>query len=149
MTEALLPGPAYIDSSALVRLYVPSQASAGLNAALEGRSDLVVSNFALTEVTSAICRLRMEGSLDAETAHKIHSHLLRHADSGVFESADLIRPTYRSAEKRLLNSRALLLRAGDALHLEMAIAARCRTMVTFDHRLAKASESMGLLVFVR
>jgi predicted nucleic acid-binding protein len=143
----LAPGPAYIDSSALVRVYIPCQASGNLNAAVEGRTDLMVSDFALTEVTSAVCRLRTEGSLDAETAFKIHSQLLRHAESGVFESVDLTGPIHRSAEKRLLNTRAFPLRAGDALHLELALAGKCLTMVTFDYRLAKASRSIGLLVF--
>jgi predicted nucleic acid-binding protein len=39
------------------------------------------------------------------------------------------------------------LRAGDAIHLSLAIAARCRTMVTFDRRLAEASRRYGLAVY--
>jgi predicted nucleic acid-binding protein len=39
------------------------------------------------------------------------------------------------------------LRAGDALHLELALASGCRTVVTFDRRLANAGKENGLFVF--
>jgi len=142
-----LPGPAYLDSSALVKLYVSAQSSEQLDAVLAGRTDLIASDFALTEAMSAVCRLQREGALSREAKLGIHRQFLSHANSGLFELADLNRSVYRAAERRLLNSGGVPLRAGDALHLALALAGGCRTMITFDHRLAEASGNNGLFVF--
>ena len=114
---------------------------------LAGRRDLVVSGPALTEVTSAVCRLQREGTLSREGIQKIHRQMLQHVTTGVFELVELNRFVYRAAERRLLSPGVVPLRAGDALHLEPALTGGCLTMVTFDHRLAEASRNGGLLVF--
>lgn len=54
-------GPLYLDASALVKIYMPEPGSDELDAALQGRDDLVISDLAVTEVISALTRRRREG----------------------------------------------------------------------------------------
>jgi predicted nucleic acid-binding protein len=140
-------GPFYFDASALVKLYVPSQYSYVLNRDFAGRKDLVLSELSITEVTSAICRLRREGDLTQADINQIHRRLLLDVAKETFENGELTSNVHRDAEKRLLASEEIELRAADALHLELALASRCQTMVTYDRRLAEASRRHGLVVY--
>jgi predicted nucleic acid-binding protein len=144
----VIPGPLYLDASALAKAYIPEAASDLLNAFLSTRRDLVTSRLAITEVTSSLCRRRAERSADAEEVNGVYRRLRRHVEQGdLFQLADLTDEVHRQAEHELLASNQTPLRAGDALHLALAIATECRCMVTFDHRLAEASRRHGLAVF--
>ena len=46
--------PVYLDTSALVKLFVPEPESDDLNRALTGLTDVIVSDLALTEMASAL-----------------------------------------------------------------------------------------------
>ena len=66
---------------------------------------------------------------------------------GLYRAVDLSPGVHREAERLLLALEAIPLRAADALHVALALAAGAATVVTFDARLAAASRAVGLRSF--
>jgi hypothetical protein len=139
-----ITGPVYLDTSALVKLYLPEPDSASVERALRRRRDLVVSDLAITEVASAVSRRAREGALSRLDAGRLYRQLLAHAEAGVFLRADIVPETHREAERLLLSLAEVPLRSLDALHLALAIGAGARSLFTFDMRLAAAGLEVGL-----
>ena len=137
----------YLDTSAWVKLFVPEAESEELDGALRGRGDLVVSDLTITETVSALTRRSRAGSLSAGLAQRLYNSILEQVETGVYLRAELSSKTHREAERLLLSMQSVPLRAGDALHLALALAAGARTMVTFDKRLAEAARRVGLASF--
>ena len=134
----------YVDSSALVKLYVPETESDTLDALLRGRRDLMISELAITEVLSAVARRRREGSLSDEQAYLIRDALLEDAASESFQRLELSPGTHREAERLLLSTHALPLRTLDALHVALALEADAKHILTFDMRMREAAVYAGL-----
>jgi predicted nucleic acid-binding protein len=135
--------PAYVDASALVKLFVPEPESDDLNQALAGLTDVIVSDLALTEMASALGRRTREERLTRAEAQRLY----REASKLLAAShrAELTPPIHRRAEQLMLTL-AMPLRALDALHLATALDAKAATVVTFDPRLRDAASSQGLFV---
>ncbi len=136
-------GPVYVDSSALVKVFVPEVSSAEVQTALRGREDLFVSDLVITEVISSAARRAKEGSVARERLESLAHTLLDAVADGVFRTLDLTAEVHREAE-RLILALPFTLRAADALHLALAGTNECRTVLTFDGRLARASSFVGL-----
>lgn len=141
-----LTGALYCDSSALVKLYVPEPDSDQLNAVLLGRRDVWSSDLAVTEIVSSVARRKREGLLSTEQASRVWRAILGDLDSGVIRRADVTREAHRGAERLLLLATSPL-RAADALHLALAIAAGVGTLLTWDRRLRHAALAAGVGVF--
>lgn len=142
-----LPGPLYLDASALVKLYVPEPGSDELNRLLLGRRDVVVSDLAVTEIVSSLCRRRREGSLTTALVARVHRTLLGHIEAGVYRRFELIPAGHREAERLLVSVATHPLRAADALHLALAVGAGAASLLTWDRRLGAAARAIGLGVF--
>lgn len=142
-----LLGPLYLDASALAKLYLPETGSDALNRVLEGRSDLVVSDLAVTEIVSSVCRRRREGAVTDATVALLRRAVLAHLDEGLYRKAELFSTTHREAEGLLVSLAPVPLRAADALHLALAKEAGAATVLTYDRRLAEAASASGLRVF--
>jgi len=142
-----LDGPVYLDSSGLAKLYLPEPDSAALERVLRGRADLLVSDLVVTEIVSAVSRRRRAGGIPTAAAGPIHRALLAHLQAGLYRAVDLSPGVHREAERLLLALEAIPLRAADALHVALALAAGAATVVTFDARLAAASRAVGLRSF--
>ena len=138
-----LAGPVYLDTSALVKLYLPERESDALDRRLTGRRDLVVSELAVSEVASAIGRRRRDGTLPDEAGTRLYRRLLGDLDEGAFLRAGVYPDTHRAAERLLLSSH-LPLRTLEALHLALATQAGAVSIVTFDRQLGSAAVSLGL-----
>jgi uncharacterized protein len=136
--------PIYLDSSALVKLFVQEDCSGALNLALRGADDVILADLALTEVASALGRLTREGRL----THAASRMLYREAEKlGVScRRVEITPPIHRRAERLLLTSAKVPLRALDALHIAAALDADAATMVSFDPRLREAATLQGLFV---
>ena len=135
--------PAYVDASALVKLFVPEPESDDLNQALAGLTDVIVSDLALTEMASALGRRTREQRLTRAAAQRLYREASKlHAAS---HRAELTPPIHRRAEQLMLTL-AMPLRALDALHLATALDAKAATVVTFDPRLRDGASSQGLFV---
>jgi len=136
-------GPVYVDTSALLKLYFREPQSKATNDLLQGRSDVVISQLAVTEMVSALARRCREGALAFEEAADVQQAVLLHIEKGIFRCIDVQPETHRDAERLLLETRTVPLRAADALHLALAQGARVKSLVTFDHRTAEASRIVG------
>ncbi len=143
----LLAGPLYLDASALVKLYLPEPESDDLNRLLMGRHDVVVSDLAITEIVSSLCRRRREGSLTTAVVSRLHRALLGHIEVGLYRRFELIPAAHREAERLLISVGTVPLRALDALHLALALGAEAASLLTWDQRLGAAARAVGLGVF--
>jgi len=137
-------GPIYLDASALVKLFVPEPESDALNQRLVGAEDVVLSDLAMTELASAVGRRTREGLLTGAESRRLYREAEKLAT--VCGRAELTPPVHRRAERLLLTSRDLPLRALDALHIALALDAEAATLVTYDPRLGVAAASQGLFV---
>ena len=138
-----VPGPVYLDASTLATLYFPEAESDALDGALRGRRDLTVSDLAVTELLAALTGRRLAKGA-ARVAEAVRSALLGDLDSGIYRRAEIAPATHRAAE-RLLVSVTPPLRAGDALHLALAMTAGVASFLTHDRRRAEAARSLGLI----
>jgi predicted nucleic acid-binding protein len=134
--------PIYLDASALVKLFVPEPESEVLNQALVGAKDVIVSDLALTEMASALGRRTREGRLTATDSRRLHREAAKLATS--CRPAELTPSIHRHAERLLLLSQKVPLRALDALHVATALDAEAATLVTYDPRLRDAAAAQGL-----
>lgn len=140
-------GSLYLDASALVKMYVPEPGSRDLNEWMDGRRDAVVSDLTVTELVATLSRHEAEGRSPEGVAATIYRELTHHLREQRYRKVDLTPSVHRAAEQALLAAPARLLRAGDALHLAMALSVGVHTMVTFDTRLARVAVAAGLSVF--
>lgn len=136
-------GPIYLDTSALIKLFVPEAESDVLNESLVGATDVVISDLALTEMASALGRRTREGLLTPAEARRLLGEAGRLARA--CRRAELTPPTHRRAERLLLTAGSAL-RSLDALHVSLAIDAGASTIVTYDSRLALAATGQHLFV---
>ena len=129
----------YLDTSVLIPTLVREPASDAVRAYLAAKDDRLISDFAAVEVASALSRLiRTEA-------------VARLADFDTWRAATSSSADTHAADARLANTYVrrfeLMLRAPDALHL--AIVNRLRaTLVTFDRRLERAAQELGIAVEV-
>ena len=136
--------PLYLDTSALAKIYVQEADSDALDAALTGRRDLLISELAFTELTSALARRLREGQVDATVGRRIYQQLLRDVRAGEYRLLDLTSATHREAERLLLTlGRHAPLRAADSLHLAAAALADARALVTYDRQMHAAALALG------
>jgi len=144
---APLVGPLYCDASALAKLFLPEDGSDVLNSFIAGRDDVLVSDLAVTEVTSALARRARGGELPLGQARRVYRRILGTVAEGAFRRVDLLGSSHRDAERLLLAAEPTPLRAGDALHLALALGAGAGTVLTFDRTLARAALAQSLAVW--
>jgi predicted nucleic acid-binding protein len=136
--------PVYLDTSALAKIYVAEPESDALEAALLGRRDLVVSDLAVTELTSLLARRVREHDITGTAARRLYRAVLRDLAAGEFRRLELTARVHREAERLLLVlGDRVPLRAADALHLALATMAEARTLVTYDRRMRLAVRGLG------
>jgi uncharacterized protein len=139
-------GPVYVDSSALVKIYVPEADSEEVEAVLRRRRDLVISDLVVTEIVSAAARRMREGTLSPANVGYLQQAILEDVESDRIRLVDLRSATHRDAERILMTVDSVALRAADAIHLALALESDCRSMMTFDTRLAGAARSVGISI---
>lgn len=138
--------PVYLDTSAVVKLYVPESYSDELEDALIGRRDLFVSDLAITELCSALARRSREGDLTSAAAERVYRRAARDLDERTFRRAEITPRVHREAERLLLTiGRQVQLRAADALHLALAVIVEAQGLVTFDATFRNAAARLGAL----
>lgn len=120
----------YVDTSALGALLVDQPESPALIAWLDQTPDILVSSDLLE---TELRRIAIRENLDqADVTRILEGVGLAALDRAVYRGADLLPMPY--------------LRTLDALHLEAAIRLEAAAVLTYDHRLADASRSVGLKV---
>jgi predicted nucleic acid-binding protein len=114
---------------------------------VEGRTDLLVSDLAVTEIVSALARRLREGGVSRDTARRVQYAVTRGLDGGVYQRVELTPDVYRRAEHLLLSLTDTPLRTADALHLALATSARATSIASFDGRLSAAARSVGFTAY--
>jgi uncharacterized protein len=147
--DAELPGPLYCDTSALLKLYVPEPGSEEFNAVVEAREDMMVSDLTVTELVSALSRRVRQGTVTRVLAQRVHDALMDRLDAAGYQRLDLTGAVHRRAEHLLMTLVQVPLRAGDALHVALALSAGARSLASFDSRLTTAARAVGLTTYPR
>ena len=136
----------YLDASAILPTLVEEAASASVDVFLAGASGpLIISDFAATEVASALARLLRMGLLAERSAReRLDTFDVWRATVGSnFE----LQPSDVRLAGILIRRFDLSLRAPDAIHI-----AACRrgdyTLITLDRRLASATQALDVRVMV-
>jgi len=138
--------PVYLDTSALTKIYVREPDSEELESALTGRRDLIVSDLAVTELTSALSRRVRQGDLSAGDRSKLYGLLIQDLSVGQYQRSELTQEAHRRAEELLMSlGTAAPLRAADALHLAQALMTKAGVLLTYDNRMARTARSLGVM----
>ncbi len=136
--------PVFADASALVKRYAVEQGSE----ALQSIDVLAASELSVVEVCSAVRRRERAGDIPASQADLLCDQVrdeFNAADGGVLVTLALT-PSLLESARALLRDHPL--RAGDAIQLASALAARdvdhrCNSVVCFDRRLRDACDAHG------
>ena len=133
----------YLDTSVVVALLTPEALSPRALAWLEQcRDTLISSDWLITETHSALGIKQRHHGLSPEARKAAGEHFDRLLQGGL-ELRSLDRDRFRQAAE-LLHDPALGLRAGDALHLAVALHSRCSHLASFDGRMRQAAAALGL-----
>ncbi|HEY5210960.1 MAG TPA: type II toxin-antitoxin system VapC family toxin [Stellaceae bacterium] len=134
---------AYLDASVLLPSQIEEPFSAAVDAFIAGERELLVSDFAVAEFTSALSRLLRTGQRREDDAFGIL------ADFETWRTARTVAVEVHPADVRLATTFVrrfdLMLRVPDALHLAMTRRLGA-TLVTLDRRLARAALALGFTV---
>jgi predicted nucleic acid-binding protein len=139
----------YLDTSALVKLYVDEKGSTTVQGALQRAAVAATSALAYVETRSALARRRREGGL-AMTEYR---RAIRSFDAD-WAHYQRVRVTDQLIHEAAETAESFQLRAYDAVHLAsaMTIAARLETSVVFacwDAGLEEAARRAGLQLLPR
>lgn len=133
----------YLDTSVVVALLTPEALSSrALEWLEECRDSLISSDWLITETHSALGLKQRHHGLSPEARRAAGEHFERLLQGGV-ELRSLDRDRFRQAAE-LLQDPVLGLRAGDALHLAVALHSRCSHLASFGGRMQQAAATLGL-----
>ena len=133
----------YLDTSVVVALLTPEESSSrALDWFAQSHEPLISSDWLITETHSALGMKQRLYGLSAEARLAAGEQFERLLQGGV-ELRPLDRGRFRQAAE-LLQDPALGLRAGDALHLAVALRSRCTLLASFDGRMQQAAIALGL-----
>ncbi|AQR62387.1 hypothetical protein BZG35_12580 [Brevundimonas sp. LM2] len=132
----------YLDASVIVSIILNERSSASVAATIDqSDADIIVSQFAIAETSSAVSRLfRMR-----ERSRELTEGLLLDIDKWVEATADLSEAVNEDVLRatELVRNLDLKLRAPDALHLAVAERLEAR-LITLDINLHAAAIAVGV-----
>jgi uncharacterized protein len=133
----------YLDTSLVVALLTPEARSPqALDWFEHCRDPLISSDWLIAETHSALGIKQRHHGLSPEGRKAAGEQFERLLQAGV-ELRSLDRSRFRQAAE-LLQDPALGLRAGDALHLAIALHSRCTQLASFDDRVQQAAAVLGV-----
>ncbi len=136
----------YLDTSALVKLYVDEPGRGAVTAALSAQSVVATQELAYIEAHAAFSRAERDGRLTHADLERLRADFNR--DWGSYLVVKVSQPLQEQAVK-LVDSFAL--RAYDAIHLSAAQtlvrqSGESVVFACFDRRLTRAAEVLGMAV---
>ena len=133
----------YLDTSVVVALLTREERSSQALEWLEQcRETLISSDWLITETHSALGIKQRHHGLSPQARQAAAEQFERLLRGGI-ELRSLDRGRFRQAAE-LLQNPELGLRAGDALHLAVALHSRCSRLASFDRRMLLAAKDLGL-----
>ena len=137
------PSMIYLDTSVVVALLTPEDRSPqALDWFALCRGPLISSDWLITETHSALGIKQRHHGISPHARQAAGEQFERLLQGGV-ELRSLDRGRFRQAAD-LLQDPALGLRAGDALHLAVALHSRCNRLASFDGRMLQAAAALGM-----
>ena len=135
----------YLDTSALVPLYVPESDSEECDRIVTGSQGIFTSELCRTELVHALLAKQKNGLIDAEQHKRIFALFERHCDEGTVRLIAFDRSTVREATDLMQQvAPAVLLRTLDAIHLATYLSVDAGPLFTRDRRMLEAARKLGL-----
>jgi predicted nucleic acid-binding protein len=135
----------YLDTSAAVPLFVQEPASEAVDAWLESCTDPIISSdWIVTEFASALSIKVRRGEINARQARAAWKDFDAFCNSGL-RLLPVSHKAFKQAAMMTLNAPSGL-RAGDSLHLAMALEAGASGLSTADETLENNAKAKGLNV---
>lgn len=131
----------FLDSSALAKRYVREPGSDRVDEILALASSLGIAVICLSEVVSALCRLRRERRLSMQQYAKAKDALFRDVDD-----ASVVHFTDQVVASAVELLERWPLRSSDALHVACAAEWAAELFVSADETQCKAARGFGLRV---
>lgn len=138
----------YLDSSALVKLYIPEAESAMVSERVSVGSAGLACTFLQELETRNALRLKLfRGEATLRQIEGALAALAADLADGIFtrREPDWAQVFERAEELSGRHSPRLGARSADILHVALALVLRCRNFVTFDDRQAQLAEKAGLV----
>lgn len=138
----------YIDSSALVPVYIPERHSAAARAIVERTPQFPFTALHELEVSNAFALLESRQIITADERHRVRSQLAQDLEQERLVPVPVDWPEVfaKAGEWSALHSARLLTRSLDLMHVAAASALDCRVFVSADDRQLALAESMRLRV---
>lgn len=136
----------YLDTSALLKRYVPELNSTAFEQFLQGCIPATISRLAFVEVRSALARKRREKHIDAEREHAAAAELRQDVLDGMLIVAPAEDRHFIEAMHLIEHLPEIPLRTLDALHLVLAQDMGARVLATADDIMAKAATQLNFEV---
>ena len=138
----------YIDSSALVAVYVPERFSKAARSTVRNAGQLPFTALHQLEIPNAFELLVGRGLITREQCRAIHEQLQDDLDSNrlVASAMDLDRVFVDAGELSRLHTSRLLARSLDLLHVAAAHIMMCTAFVSADDRQLAVAKASGLTV---
>ena len=135
----------YLDTSAVVPIFVTEPASDAVDAWVEACADpMVSSDWIVTEFASAISIKARRGEITTKQAQAAWHDFEAFCQTGL-RPLPVSRSAFAQAAAMNRNA-ASGLRAGDSLHLAIAVEVGAKAIATADGALARNAQALGLAV---
>ncbi len=134
----------YIDTSALIKLYVAEPLSEEVEKFIDTLTHPLISSLSILEWHCAMNRRLRTGAFDEAYHQMARAEFARHLASGAYRVHALHEGLYAQATYLLEAVAPLSLRTLDALHLAAAQSAHASTIATADKIMAQAANQLGL-----
>jgi len=135
----------YLDTSYIVKAYINEPGSEEVLRELRGRTELVSSQLARLEFTSALMRQRRHQSLTKAACMKALDLLESDTREQIWQWFPIDNEIISLAQELLAHPQSYgLLRTHDAIHIATALSVRSETLYTHDKRMLEAAKLNGL-----
>lgn len=137
---------AYLDTSALAKLYLREPGSDAFEEYFWGLGSRVISSLNRVEMRSVLARLQRTDHLDEAGARRIHGAFLRDIASRSLEVMSLNDATFDIVGDLVARTATGSLGTLDAIHLAAAESMAVEEIATADRVMADAAEAIGIRV---
>lgn len=134
----------YIDTSALLKWYLPEPGSDAFTAWIGTQHEASISRLVSVEIHVVLTRKQRLGELTEPQAKRALTAFLADVDDGLFRMQPIENPHWDEAERLVAFSGVPGLRTLDALHLAVARVDQAQIFMTADTALAVAARALGM-----